>query len=351
MLAGPWARFWARLIDVYLMTYILALAIGYLSALYVPSLYIRFAAMPDLAWHLIVLLFAFVVLAMIMSLTGTTVGKAIIGIKIENVSGLSSWPFYLLRELKVWVFGFCLGLPLLNFLFFAKQAGKIAKTGSAGYDRNFAIVRRRSSGLQYGLGVYIAVVIVGAGTYWNIVERAEVAKAQGVRVWVNPATGKQTRFAENWAVEELKAEIGKLYYFNSDGLFVQAVLGYEPLDETGVDPLVYGEALQEAIASEIVVESEWKTATVDGYAAATAAGIHSKIADTHVEVTVVVMGRSAWRVLLFVRGRRLEEFRAKNIIIRSLLSTAKDINASTDLPCDGENCLSQLSVKTWDARS
>jgi hypothetical protein len=350
-LAGPWSRLWARMIDIYILTYALSFAIFFLSGRYFPWLYIRVVALPDTAFRVIMLPFAFAFLAIVMGVTGTTIGKAIIGIKVENISGRSSWAFYFLRELKVWTLGFWFGIPLLNFLGGAIQAARIAKTGSATYDRDFAIVRRRSSDLQYSLGIFFAVAIVAGGTYSNIVGRTEAVGPPEVRTWVNPATGKQTRFVNAWAAEEWKADAGKLYYFNSDRLLIEALLGYEPLSDSGVDPIAYGEALQAVIAEDIVIESEWKTTTVDGFAAASARGIQPKLADTHVEITVVIMGRSAWRVLLFVRGRSMDDFKEKSIIVRSLLSTAKDINAPTNMPCEGESCLSELSIGASRERS
>ncbi|MBW6423349.1 RDD family protein [Rhizobium sp. XQZ8] len=345
-LAGPWARLWARMIDVYIVTYGLVFGFTYLVSLYAPAFYLRtMAALDGLISKVVVLPFAMFVFAAMMSVTGTTIGKAIIGIKVENISGRGSVAFHFLRELKVWIFGLGFGIPLVNLLTGTTQAAKLSKSGSTGYDRGFAVVRRKSSDLQYSVGVFFAIAVVSIGTYWNIAYKAEEARAQEVRTWVNPATGKQARFANMWATEEWKADAGKLYYFQSSKLLVEALLGYEPLEENGVDPVVYGEALQEALATDIAVDSEWKPVMVDGFPAATAKATQTNVADTHLEITVVIIGRSAWRVLLFVRGRSTEEFTGKDVLVHSLFSTAKDINAPVNMPCEDETCLSQLSAE------
>lgn len=344
-LAGPWSRFWARIIDIYVFSYGLGLALGYVAALYAPALYLRMTALNASVFGFLLMPFVFVIFAVMMSLTGTTPGKAIIGIKIENVSGRKPLVFHFLRELKVWSLGFGFGIPLLSFVVAAFRGRQIAKSGSTGYDRGFSVVRRKSSNLRYGLGVVIAVGAVSATAYSNVSDRWATARALEVSTWTNPATGKQAKFLSGWTSEEWKAETGKLYYFNSARLLAEALLGYEPLDEPGVDPVIYGEALQEALAPDLAIDQQWTPITVEGFPAARVSATHKTVADTHVEITVVVMGQSAWRVLFFARGRPLEELAARGTIVRSLLSTAKDINVPVNLPCEGENCLSGLQVE------
>lgn len=92
-LAGPWARFWARVIDTYVVTLILAAALGWLSALYLPSFFLKLFGLNEVILNIIFLPIAGLVLALMMRITGTTIGKAIVGIKVQNISGANTFLF------------------------------------------------------------------------------------------------------------------------------------------------------------------------------------------------------------------------------------------------------------------
>ncbi|MNY64457.1 hypothetical protein D3C86_2015760 [compost metagenome] len=47
-------------------------------------------------------------------------------------------------------------------------------------------------------------------------------------------------------------------------------------------------------------------------------------------------------MLLFVEGRPLTKLAIREVLIHSLLSTAKDINVPASMPCDDETCFSAL---------
>ncbi|MBP1858045.1 RDD family protein [Rhizobium herbae] len=343
-LARPWARFWARLIDVYVVTLALGYAIGLLSSLYMPSLYLRIIALPNVVFGMILLPLAGVVLAIMMSLSGTTIGKAIVGIKVQNISGFNRFLFHFTRELKVWIFGLCLGVPVASFISMIVQHRRLSLSGSASYDKDFATVGGRSSMRRGAIGIAVAMCVLSFNGYLSFMDRMAASDVFLTQDWTNPATGMTTRLAKTWAFEELEAETGNVYYFFSEKLLAEMVFGYEPMEEENVDPVAYGEALQEAISDEVTVNSEWTPITVNGFNAARATAVHKTAADTHVEITVAIAGGSAWRTLVFVRGRALSGFPGREELAASAFSTARDINVPTNMPCEEESCLSFLYV-------
>ncbi len=342
-LAGPWARFWARLVDIYLVTLILGGGVGLLSARYLPSFFLKLFGLPDVLLNIIFLPIAGFVLAVMMRVTGTTVGKAIVGIKVQSISGANTFLFYLKREFKVWIFGLCGGVPLANLITLINQRQHVAKNGSAGYDKGVAVVTSKSSPARCAFAAVVVASALSFVWYLGAMDKMAAADVRLTQDWTNPATGKATNFSKAWTFEDLKAEVGNAYYFAADQLMAEMVFGYEPMDEDDVDPVAYGEALQEAISDDLLVNSEWKPVEVNGFSAARATAVHKSAADTNVEITVAIVGRSAWRVLLFVRGRPSEQFREGRSAMQSLFSTVRDINVPTNMPCEEENCVSSLS--------
>lgn len=343
-LARPWARFWARLIDIYVVTLALGYAIGWFSSLYAPSLYLKVIALPNIAFSMILLPLVGIVLAIMMSVSGTTIGKAIIGVRVRNVSGCNRFLFHFTRELKVWIFGLCLGIPIVSFISMIVQHRRVSLSGSASYDKEFATVSGRSSMLRGAIGVVVAVSVFSLNGYLSLTEKMAGHDIYLMQDWTNPATNMTTMFARTWEVEELEAETGKVYYFFSQKLLAEMIFGYEPMEEEDVDPVAYGEALEEAIAEEVTVTSEWKSMSINGFHGARATAVHKTAADTQVEITVAIIGGSAWRALFFVRGRALSDFPRKDELVRSAFTTARDINVPTNMPCEGESCLSFLTV-------
>lgn len=342
-LAGPWARFWARVIDTYVVTLILAAALGWLSALYLPSFFLKLFGLNEVILNIIFLPIAGLVLALMMRITGTTIGKAIVGIKVQNISGANTFLFYLKREFRVWLFGLRAGIPLANLITLINQRQHFAKSGSAGYDKGVAIVTGKSSPERCAFAGVIAVSMLSFIWYLGALDKSATADARLTQEWTNPATGKATLFSKVWTFEDLKAEVGRTYYFAADQLLAEIIFGYEPMDEADIDPIVYGEALQEVISDDLLVNSEWKPVKVNGFNAARTTAVHKSAADTNVEITVAIVGRSAWRVLVFVRGRPLEKFHEGESAMQSLFSTVRDINIPTNMPCEEESCVSSLS--------
>ncbi|THK39099.1 hypothetical protein EHS39_05875 [Ensifer sp. MPMI2T] len=94
--AAPWPRFWARLIDLWLLGLILAAIIGVGTFLYSPAL-LLVATDPKIIGFALLPLVG-VVVALLMTAIGTTPGKAILGIRVKPVVTGSRLIFFLIRE-------------------------------------------------------------------------------------------------------------------------------------------------------------------------------------------------------------------------------------------------------------
>lgn len=285
-----------------------------------------------------------------MAAFGTTPGKLLAGVRVENVSAMPDWRFYMKREFKIWLFINTAGIPYISIIPCVLQYRRVSKGRPAWYDEGTAIVRGTARLYRSAAAALAVFLVLAAAGYVNMPSQYE-RFAPGYRHWTNPSTGKEANLEALWRYEELKADGGKLYHFTANQRNSEILLGYEPMDEPQVDPVAYGEALQSAIAEEISINSKWVPFKLDGFYAARVTGIETKFKNTNVEITVVIIGQSAWRLLFFVQGKSLDKVPYRSALVRSLLSTAKDINVPVNMPCGDETCFSAIERITGHSPS
>lgn len=118
----PWRRYWARALDTAVMGGITWVLIGFVLAIVAPEPSERFFAfMEQPLGRLVDMLLTIVVAmpgnALLLGLSGGTLGKWLFGIRITRPDGRPIGVFTALwRELRVWVQGLGLGVPLLSLV-------------------------------------------------------------------------------------------------------------------------------------------------------------------------------------------------------------------------------------------
>jgi uncharacterized RDD family membrane protein YckC len=116
-LAGPWSRYFARMIDINLWNLVLAFIAG-------TTFFVIIGDLPNLSGNMLIdnficMLFvtpiALAIDAGFMARFGTTFGKKIFNIRVETESGERlTFTQVLKRNFGVWTFGLALGFPLLT---------------------------------------------------------------------------------------------------------------------------------------------------------------------------------------------------------------------------------------------
>lgn len=89
----------------------------------------------------------------------------------------------------------------------------------------------------------------------------------------------------------------------------------------GVGNAVYADAIKATLASQVTITSQWEPVTVRGMAGLRAIGKAATVDDAVVEVTVVVIGRNAWRTLVVTRGRSPDQDAAKENFVHAMFGT------------------------------
>lgn len=135
-LAGPWRRFFARLVDLW----IIALPTAFLVALALSSISQTFGFWIQrpgseyaFGWLLMPLLL--LAEAAIYAIFGNTAGKSLLGISVTTVGAQRPTAAqYLHRQLGVYWFGLGTGFPLVSLFTMARQHGRLKSGGHARYD-------------------------------------------------------------------------------------------------------------------------------------------------------------------------------------------------------------------------
>jgi len=135
-LARAWPRFWARIFD----TFLYAIAAGIVLGLLFPSLFYAEIFQGRLGAVLIgmmILPFAMIIDAIIISKFGTSLGKAIAGLRVADLeSSKLSLETSLKRNLLVYVKGLGLGIPLVNLAAYARSHADVTSEGMTSWDKD-----------------------------------------------------------------------------------------------------------------------------------------------------------------------------------------------------------------------
>ncbi|MGO8489894.1 RDD family protein [Rhizobium ruizarguesonis] len=319
----PWPRFWARVIDTMLIGPIIFFGAALAAVVYAPDLYLRMMSMNDGLLGIIVLPIVGLVLAILMILTGTTLGKAIIGVRVRVPDGKNRIAFFLSRELRVWAAGWGLGLPIVNLFTQSRQYRLLAAGRPASYDADVATaVSANPSKTRLFVGLMV-VAALGMGTiYLRFLDQQTTTDLYARQSWVNPINNKTASIARAWEAQEMKTNSGRVFYFNSPTLLAEALVGYERFGVDGITNEAYADAIKGAVATEVSLTSDWTPTTVHGIPALRAYGKSVTAADTNVEVIVAMIGRNAWRTLVFARGRPVAQVAGREDFLDAMFGTA-----------------------------
>ncbi|ULR46207.1 DUF4339 domain-containing protein [Rhizobium sp. K102] len=138
-----------------------------------------------------------------------------------------------------------------------------------------------------------------------------------------PVTGKTATIGRTWQPQPIDTNGGSAFYFVSNEFLSEAIFGHETLASDKMGNSAYANAIKDVIASEIAINTEWRTVQVNGMPALRATGTSKKAADAAVELTVAVSGRDAWRTLMFTRGSSSAQMNEKDRFVNAMFGTAK----------------------------
>lgn len=295
-LAGPWTRYFARVFDLSFLGTILMTAI----TLILP--YISLAM--SLQWYMADSRVAFLVLlpvimlinAVIISLLGNSIGRAIFGIKPVPLDGRTKFSFRenVRRELTVWVQGLALGIPVLNFFTMIPAFGRVSKGLPTTYDLGIASVRSFSDNkIRRAFGMLLVIALLVGITTLNAVERVDQGQLQSSTRWTNPETGLSATIPAGWQHEVVQGPDGsRLDGFTNVNTGMVGLLGKETA--SNLDLAEYAEVLKAALVGNTPL-GQWSSAGVSrNILKASGVSIGDKWPTT---IYVTQAGTSYWRIV------------------------------------------------------
>ena len=264
-LAGPWTRYFARSIDLSIIASALLTGIYWVLPSINPKLYLQIYFVDPRAMFLIMLPFAHFINAIIISLTGNSLGKAIFAIKAEPIDGRDRFSLggNIAREFRVWTQGLALGIPLLNLFTMVPAFRAVSKGLPAPYDFRVATVRacsksgvRRTIGMLFGLSLYLGIAVL------NALDKVALEDLAQPTSWTNPASQITVAIPASWQYELVPGPDGAtLYGFTNMKTGVVALLGLETA--ANLDMTSYTDALTRALAGSTSLGS-WSMSSMPG---------------------------------------------------------------------------------------
>jgi uncharacterized RDD family membrane protein YckC len=163
---APWRRYGARMLDTIANGYSGAIVLGYVWGSFAPYSAERFFALFDTPLGRIGdIIFTYVIAGLVggfvIGLTGTSLGKAIFGIRVVNPSlqtiGVGNG---IKREFVVWGQGMGLGIPIVSLITMLVAYASLRRDGAARWDLGHNVVLYRPRGTFQTVLNVLGVVLI-----------------------------------------------------------------------------------------------------------------------------------------------------------------------------------------------
>lgn len=324
-MAGPWRRFFARLIDLW----IIALPAGFFLAWIGALSSIEFAlwiqepgskyAFGWLSMPVVLLIESF-----IYGIFGTTLGKALLGIEVVTVAAYkATFSQYAKRLIGVYWGGLGTGFPLVSLFTMAHQYGRLRRGKHAGYDEGKFNVKGTKLGyLRIALAVaaVTGLLFVQAGLQ-AINQGAERSYYSGTE-WTNEVTGRTVSIPAGWIHERQQNEDGQpIDIFSGPRAGGFAVFGKEDVDPS-LSLEEYARLWGLATKGTMSLSVPGRPTRVNGRMGLHITGHMADDRTQKIDAVIVKNGRHVWRMVLLGTSNRdpasEEAVQLRNVLFSSI---------------------------------
>lgn len=161
-LSGPHARLLARTLDVVIIASLILWLIRliYRNGTYAPTGMSNVLDLYVLLPSPVVLPIVGLGISLLLTLIGTTRGKALLGIRVRQLVPLGRPLFYFRRELKIWASVFCFGVQIAALMQISRQYNLLRFGNSTIYDEGSAVVEGQPSPIRFASGILVLLLTV-----------------------------------------------------------------------------------------------------------------------------------------------------------------------------------------------
>ncbi len=157
IIATPWQRFWARMLDLLLDGALVGITVGALR----PSFLEERGLLSQL---LLSVPSALLIDCLVYIVFGTTPGKAVAGIRVidDRGGGRLTFGAYFKRSVEIYIYGFGLGLPFVSFVTLFRCYRKIADGETLSWDQyaESKVIARSTSWVRTSIVALIYLVLL-----------------------------------------------------------------------------------------------------------------------------------------------------------------------------------------------
>lgn len=302
-LGSPVRRFFARVIDLILFIYAVAFLTGFvLAQTYSSGLW----ALQDPRYAFLVGLLlvpaGLLAEALVFGLLGTTPGKWVLGLRVQDADGSTpGFLAYLGRQLKVYVYGLGLGIPIINLFTMIRQYGALRDNDTTTYDANrFRVMQKLMTWARAVLSTFVFVALLAGYIYLNLLDGLSRQRMEHGFPWENPQTEYTVFIPQGWDHLELTDDTGAtLHQFISPMHKAEVYFASEPRLSKEDSLEAYATWWRDSLREDYPLKQVQYQMNYDGLRIATLVGGDPMSNDGRLEAYFFETKQQFWRILEF----------------------------------------------------
>ena len=304
-MTNRWARFFARIFDVWwetlLVVTVSAYFLGRYSAHFVE--WINSYGSSQI-FGILCMPFALILDAIIHRVLGNTPGKALLGIRVRTFDGKSlGFTQYLIRNFSVWMKGLAFGIPLFNLVTMSAQSSRLGKGLEASYDESSGFtVRSKSPNWIRKIAFGIAFIcLFGFIAVLNEVEKKSERESRLMTMqkdysWENPKTLRSIKVDSRWKLTTQPIKNGMPgYVFTEAAGYAVVILAMEEFP--GYSLSQYAQAFQKGTAATMSFSDGGRIFEREGRQFWEGTGGMVSTDNNRLNVQISQVGAPFWRVV------------------------------------------------------
>ncbi len=306
---GPWSRYFARMFDISVFSFVFAILFLNLSYWIMSSKdYEVLMNASEYTFGILVVPGGFLINSVVITIFGNSPGKLFFGLRAVPVNSSTKFGFQgnLIREIRVWFYGMALALPILSIVTMFLNYREVSLGRPARYDVGFANMKAEPIGkIRRAMGMIVTGVLLLGLIAQNVVENQKAAETSRPKEWTNPATGVSTTIPGGWVYQEAENKNKRLFQFDYSNGLKGTIIGFETVGRN-IGLSEYADAVKEANSEAVLIHDERKHIVISGVQLLRMDG-QFKSEKWHVTYIMFKKEEKFWRIIIIDTTGQVKE--------------------------------------------